>query len=252
MASSQPDDEGNEMTDSPETHQEISPEQDSDDDDEELDTRGCVPDSEDHVEAESEDEENEGDDYEDDGDDSNKLIIPQPTISESSGLANLSRQTTSDLEPEDVCLERFDRRLANATKFMKIKTDEADWNETMSPETWVYRGFNQAMERSSAEKITEIFKEVIPKSTRAILGRSNLTHEDSPKGLFNLFSQHIYPLFAPSSQSKDDFARVVSNFLAPDVGKALAAKLRDKEEYEGSLCQRFEDAVSDEGRDSEH
>ncbi|KAJ5405275.1 hypothetical protein N7465_006559 [Penicillium sp. CMV-2018d] len=195
MASSQPENEGNETTDSPETHhdnsedrpddvdaeEEISPEQDSDDDDddEELDTRGCVPDSEDHVEPESEVEDNEGDDYEDDdGDDSNKLIIPQPTISESSGLANLSRQTTSDLEPEDVCLERFDRRLANATKFMKIKTDEADWNETMSPETWVYRGFKRAMERSSAEKITEIFKEVIPKSTRAILGRSNLTHED--------------------------------------------------------------------------
>lgn len=75
---------------------------------------------------------------------------------------------------------------------------------------------------------------------------------DSPKGLFNLFSQHIYPLFAPSSQSKDDFARVVSNFWAPDVGKVLAAKLRDKGEYERSLCQRFEDAVSDEGRDSEH
>ncbi|KAJ5515609.1 hypothetical protein N7527_007169 [Penicillium freii] len=75
---------------------------------------------------------------------------------------------------------------------------------------------------------------------------------DSPKGLFNLFSQHICPLFGPSSQSKDDFARVVSNFWAPDVGKVLAAKLRDKEEYERSRCQRFEDAVSDEDRDSEH
>lgn len=75
---------------------------------------------------------------------------------------------------------------------------------------------------------------------------------DSPKGLFNLFSQHIYPLFAPPTQSKDDFARVVSDFWAPDVGKVLAAKLRDKEEYEKSLYQRFEDAVSDEDGDSEH
>lgn len=76
---------------------------------------------------------------------------------------------------------------------------------------------------------------------------------DSPKGLFNLFSQHIYPLFAPSSQSKDDFARVVSDFWAPDVEKVLAAKLRDKEEYEKTLRQRFEDAVINEkDRDSEH
>lgn len=76
---------------------------------------------------------------------------------------------------------------------------------------------------------------------------------DSPKGLFNLFSQHIYPLFAPPTQSKDDFARVVSAFWAPDVEKLLAAKLRDKEEYQRSLCQRFEDAVvSDEDGDSEH
>ncbi|KAJ5383726.1 hypothetical protein N7517_001637 [Penicillium concentricum] len=76
---------------------------------------------------------------------------------------------------------------------------------------------------------------------------------DSPKGLFNLFTQHIYPLFAPSSQPKDDFARVVSDFWAPDVEKVLATKLRDKEEYEKSLCQRFEDAaVSDEDGTSEH
>lgn len=76
---------------------------------------------------------------------------------------------------------------------------------------------------------------------------------DSPKGLFNLFSQHIYPLFAPSSQSKDHFARVVSDFWAPDVEKVLAAKLRDKEEYEKTLRQRFEDAVINEkDRDSEH
>ncbi|KAJ6188521.1 hypothetical protein N7519_003429 [Penicillium mononematosum] len=76
---------------------------------------------------------------------------------------------------------------------------------------------------------------------------------DSPKGLFNLFSQRIYPLFAPSYQSKDDFARVVSDFWAPDVEKVLTAKLHDKEEYEKSLRQRFEDAVaSNEDQNSEH
>ncbi|OQD95807.1 hypothetical protein PENSOL_c018G09614 [Penicillium solitum] len=190
MASSQPahPDEGNETTDSPEIHhddyedrpqdldaeEEIAPEHDSDDD-EELDTRGCVPDSEDHVESESEVEEDEGyDDEDDDSDDGNKFTIPRPTISEPFGPAI----PPSDLESEDVCLERCDRRLANATEFLKIKTDEADWDETMSPETWVYRGFKQALARSLAETIVQIFKEVIPASTRAILGRFTLTHED--------------------------------------------------------------------------
>ncbi|KAJ5196149.1 hypothetical protein N7449_006628 [Penicillium cf. viridicatum] len=193
MASSQPgnplDDEGNETTDSPETdhddsedrpddldaEEEIAPEHDSDDDDDdELDTRGCVPDSEDHVESEWAVEEDEGDDNEDDdSDDGNKLTISRPTISEPFGPTN-----PYDLESEDVCLERCDRRLANATEFLKVKTNEVDWDGKMSPETWVYRGFKQAMERSSAEKIIQIFKEVIPASTRAILGRSTLTHED--------------------------------------------------------------------------
>jgi hypothetical protein len=76
---------------------------------------------------------------------------------------------------------------------------------------------------------------------------------DSPKGLFNLFSQHIYPRFASPCQSKDDFARVVSDFWAPDVERVLAAKLHDKEEYEKSLRQRFEDAVlGDEEQNSGH
>ena len=76
---------------------------------------------------------------------------------------------------------------------------------------------------------------------------------DSPKGLFNLFSQHIYPLFASPCQSKDNFVRVVSDFWAPDVERVLAAKLHDKEEYEKWLRQRFEDAVlGDEDQNSGH
>lgn len=35
---------------------------------------------------------------------------------------------------------------------------------------------------------------------------------ESPKGLFNLFRQHIYSIFAPSSQIVSDFAAVVSDF----------------------------------------
>ncbi|OGE46469.1 hypothetical protein PENARI_c242G12223, partial [Penicillium arizonense] len=51
---------------------------------------------------------------------------------------------------------------------------------------------------------------------------------DSPKGLFNLFRQHIYPIFAPSRQVVSDFSRVISDFWAPDVEEIILAKLRDK------------------------
>jgi hypothetical protein len=65
---------------------------------------------------------------------------------------------------------------------------------------------------------------------------------DSPKGLYNLFRQHVYPIFAPSRQVVSDFSRVISDFWAPDVEEIILAKLRDKEEYDKSLCQLFDDA----------
>ncbi|KAJ5986545.1 hypothetical protein N7451_010910 [Penicillium sp. IBT 35674x] len=65
---------------------------------------------------------------------------------------------------------------------------------------------------------------------------------DSPKGLFNLFGQHIYPVFTRSHQVVPDFSRVVSDFWAPDVEEVISTKLRDKEEYEKSLYQLFDDS----------
>lgn len=66
---------------------------------------------------------------------------------------------------------------------------------------------------------------------------------DSPKGLFNLFGQHIHPIFTASQQVGLEFSRVVSDFWAPNVEQVIAAKLRDKEEYEKSLRQRFDEAT---------
>lgn len=65
---------------------------------------------------------------------------------------------------------------------------------------------------------------------------------ESPKGLFNLFHQHVYPIFAPSRQVGSDFSRVMSDFWAPNVEDIISAKLRDKEEYEKSLRRLFDDA----------
>lgn len=62
---------------------------------------------------------------------------------------------------------------------------------------------------------------------------------DSPKGLFNLFEQHIHPMFVSSCEVSSDFTRVVSDYWAADAEGVIAAKLRDKEEYERRLRERF-------------
>ncbi|CEJ59477.1 hypothetical protein PMG11_08102 [Penicillium brasilianum] len=53
---------------------------------------------------------------------------------------------------------------------------------------------------------------------------------DNPKGLFNLFHQHIHPIFVSAHDVDSDFPRVVSDYWAADTEKVIAAKLRDKEE----------------------
>ncbi|KAJ5328088.1 hypothetical protein N7452_008478 [Penicillium brevicompactum] len=68
---------------------------------------------------------------------------------------------------------------------------------------------------------------------------------ESPKGLFNLFRQHVYPAFVPSRQVASDFSEVVSDFWAPNVEEVILAKLRDKAEYDNSVCQLFDDASGD-------
>ncbi|KAJ5585282.1 uncharacterized protein N7459_005082 [Penicillium hispanicum] len=70
---------------------------------------------------------------------------------------------------------------------------------------------------------------------------------DSPKGLYNLFQQHISPLFVSTHEVSDDFSRIVSDYWAADAEDVIAAKLRDKDEYEKRLPQRFEDAGEESG-----
>jgi hypothetical protein len=64
---------------------------------------------------------------------------------------------------------------------------------------------------------------------------------DSPKGLYNLFRQQIYPIFSPSHEIDSEFSRLVSDFWAPDAEEVILARLRDKEEYDKALCQLFDD-----------
>lgn len=65
---------------------------------------------------------------------------------------------------------------------------------------------------------------------------------DSPKGLFNIFRDHIQPIFASSHNADSDFSRIVSEYWAVNGEEVIAAKLRDKEMYEKMLRQHFGDA----------
>jgi hypothetical protein len=67
---------------------------------------------------------------------------------------------------------------------------------------------------------------------------------NTTKGLYNVFQQHIYPIFASSNDAPPEFDSVAAKFWAPDVEEVLAAKLRDKEEYEQSLHQLFDEAAN--------
>jgi hypothetical protein len=64
---------------------------------------------------------------------------------------------------------------------------------------------------------------------------------DSPKGLYNIFRDHIQPIFALSHNADSDFPRIVSEYWTVGVNDVISAKLQDKEAYERVLRQNFED-----------
>lgn len=137
--------------------------------------------------------------------------------------------------------------------------------ETLRPPYWLtgrsvdeLTGENLETFRDVYEEFVDIFEEeekLFPPINNDYSYRTNLMRNgwqvgnfwyfhalDSPKGLFNLFRQHVYPIFAHSDRVTSDFPRVVSDFWAPDVEDVIVAKLRDKEEYDRTLCERFEEA----------
>lgn len=62
---------------------------------------------------------------------------------------------------------------------------------------------------------------------------------NSPKGLYNLFIQHIQPIFElkPSAE----FAQVVSAYWAPGARGVVASKLEDKKRYEQQIERLFKE-----------
>jgi len=65
----------------------------------------------------------------------------------------------------------------------------------------------------------------------------------SPKGCFNLFRQHIQPIF--DNFDSDAFTKVVAPYWAPDAQKVVARKLCDKKKYERELRRLFENGIED-------
>jgi hypothetical protein len=63
----------------------------------------------------------------------------------------------------------------------------------------------------------------------------------SPKGLFNLFRQHVQPIFEDNSKPDfRSFAQIVSPYWSSDARETVAAKLKDKTKYEQQLRELFE------------
>ena len=66
----------------------------------------------------------------------------------------------------------------------------------------------------------------------------------SPKGLFNLFRQHVQPIFESrhdgSTPHVNDFVQMVSPYWASDARETVTAKLADKMKYEQKLRELFE------------
>jgi Phosphotransferase enzyme family len=61
---------------------------------------------------------------------------------------------------------------------------------------------------------------------------------DSPKGIYNLFLQHIQPRFAPS-HDETEFDRTVAPYWATDADEVIASKIKDIEVYTDQLRKVF-------------
>lgn len=66
---------------------------------------------------------------------------------------------------------------------------------------------------------------------------------DDPKGLYNLFHQHMQPIFAPSHRMDTSFERIVSEYWAVGVHKVISAKLQDRKTYQERLRESFKVAL---------
>ncbi|KAI9849280.1 MAG: hypothetical protein M1837_004739 [Sclerophora amabilis] len=64
---------------------------------------------------------------------------------------------------------------------------------------------------------------------------------ESTKGMYNIFHDHIRPLFDPPSiLDAGKFERTLSSYWSPHVEKTVSVKMKDKARYENELRDAFE------------
>ncbi|KAK2865300.1 hypothetical protein FQN49_003716 [Arthroderma sp. PD_2] len=63
---------------------------------------------------------------------------------------------------------------------------------------------------------------------------------DSPKGLFNIFRDHIQQSFTSSHRTTLEFPNIVSKYWAVDADEVIETKLKDKAVYEDKIRRLFQ------------
>ncbi|KAJ5256386.1 hypothetical protein N7505_011537 [Penicillium chrysogenum] len=88
-----------------------------------------------------------------------------------------NRTFNLDDEPKDVRLDRFHLRMGNILRFLMGKREKAVSGDFDPDDKWFCDEFVQPLGKQSVEEIMGIFNDIIPESTRAILGCATLTPE---------------------------------------------------------------------------
>ncbi|KAJ5478972.1 hypothetical protein N7530_004481 [Penicillium desertorum] len=88
-----------------------------------------------------------------------------------------NRAFNLDDEPKDVRLDRFHQRMDNIVRFLVGKGEEAVPGDFGPDDKWFCNGGVQPLGTHSVEEILDIFNDIIPESTRAVLACATLTPE---------------------------------------------------------------------------
>ncbi|EFE36070.1 uncharacterized protein ARB_05007 [Trichophyton benhamiae CBS 112371] len=73
-----------------------------------------------------------------------------------------------------------------------------------------------------------------------------LSSLDSPKGLYNLFHQHIQPRYAQDHRKGSEYPKIAYKYWAADADEVLSTKMKDKEVYDEKLRELFRKSANEE------
>ncbi|KAJ0419620.1 hypothetical protein BJY00DRAFT_302025 [Aspergillus carlsbadensis] len=202
--------------------------------------------------------------------DSRLRYAPNSVQDKADGAAQLANLTIMR-----ALLPHFSDRKYRRGPFIMTLTDlhqsnlfvDADWNikclvdlewtcslpvEMLHPPYWLTsRGVDQLYKGEHLNAFCEIHAEFMDPGTT--LGLASIMRKgweigsfwyfhalETPKGLYNIFLDHIQPKFAKLDNAAIvEFERTISPYWAPDVHEFLDGKIKDTEIYEGRLRQAF-------------